>query len=79
MAGKEAKARIKINKMLEEAAWRLVDDAEAKANVLFEPTVKINDPGVENFGDDFENCKNGYADFVLLDWNYIESYSQKKS
>jgi type I restriction enzyme R subunit len=67
MINREAKARIKINKMLEEADWRLVDDVEAKANVLFETNVKINDPLIENFGDDFENCKNGYADFVLLD------------
>lgn len=28
MAEKEAKARIKINKMLEEAGWRLIDDTE---------------------------------------------------
>lgn len=66
MAEKEAKARIKINKMLEEAGWRLIDNSEGKANVLFETDVKITDPLVENFGDDFENCKNGYADFVLL-------------
>lgn len=28
MAAKEAKARIKINKLLEEAGWRLIDDSE---------------------------------------------------
>ena len=34
MAEKEAKARIKINKLLEEAGWRLLDDEKGKANVL---------------------------------------------
>jgi hypothetical protein len=28
LAAKEAKARIKINKLLEEAGWRLIDDSE---------------------------------------------------
>ena len=60
--------------MLKEADWRLVDDAETKANVLFETNVKINDPLVENFGDDFENCKNGYADFVLLGLLHNQKY-----
>lgn len=32
---KEAKARIKINKLLEEAGWQLLDTKEKKANVLF--------------------------------------------
>jgi hypothetical protein len=34
MAAKEARARIKINKLLEEAGWRLVDSPSGKANVL---------------------------------------------
>ena len=33
---KEAKARIKINKLLEDSGWRLLDSADGKANVLFE-------------------------------------------
>lgn len=36
MAEKEAKARIKINKLLEEAGWNLLDEDSGKANVVFE-------------------------------------------
>jgi len=32
MAEKEAKARIKINKLLEEAGWRFFDDENGPAN-----------------------------------------------
>ena len=38
---KEAKARIKINKLLEEAGWRFFDDANGQANIALEPNVKI--------------------------------------
>lgn len=31
MSAKEAKARIKINKLLEDAGWRFFDDANGKA------------------------------------------------
>lgn len=64
MAQKEAKARIKINKLLEEAGWKLLDSDEGKANVLLESGLKINE-----IGDDFEKVKKGYADFLLLDEN----------
>ncbi len=37
---KEAKARIKINKLLEEAGWRFFDSKEGKATQLSE-TLKI--------------------------------------
>ena len=33
---KEAKARIKINKLLESACWRFFDNEEGKANILLE-------------------------------------------
>ena len=36
MAEKEAKARIKINKLLEEAGWRFLDDENGKANIALE-------------------------------------------
>jgi hypothetical protein len=38
---KEAKARIKINKLLEEAGWRLLDNEHGKANVLLENHVNL--------------------------------------
>jgi type I restriction enzyme R subunit len=33
---KEAKARIKINKLLEEAGWRFFDTEDGKANIHLE-------------------------------------------
>ena len=38
---KEARARIKINKLLEESGWRLVDDSNGPATVVLEGKVKI--------------------------------------
>ena len=59
---KEAQARIKINKLLEESGWRLIDDENGKANVILEPGITIKD-----LGDDFENVHKGYIDYLLLD------------
>ncbi|MCX8021031.1 MAG: DEAD/DEAH box helicase family protein, partial [Chitinophagaceae bacterium] len=67
MAGKEAKARIKINKLLEEAGWRFFDDENAKANILLEKNVKLTQQKLNEFGEDFEKTTNGYVDFLLLD------------
>ena len=36
MNTKEAKARIKINKLLEESGWRLLDSEDGRANVQLE-------------------------------------------
>lgn len=63
----EAHARIKINKLLEEAGWRLVDSDEGKANVLLENHVKITQEEIDAWGNDFEKTKNGSLDFLLLD------------
>lgn len=62
MQQKEAQARIKINKLLEEAGWRFEADEKGSANIQLESGVKIAD-----LGDDFENTKNGFIDFLLLD------------
>ena len=40
---KEAKARIKINKLLEESGWRFEDDKKGKVNIQLEPGVIIRD------------------------------------
>lgn len=58
---KEAKARLKINKLLEDAGWRLFDEGDKHANVEVETKVDL--------GDDFENTHNGYTDYQLLDEN----------
>jgi len=67
MAAKEAKARIKINRLLEEADWRFFDDASGSANIVLEPNVKITQTEFDAFGQDFETVKNGFVDFLLLD------------
>lgn len=59
---KEAKARIKINKLLEDAGWRFEDSEKGKANIQLEPGVKYAE-----LGDDFEHHKQGFIDFLLLD------------
>ncbi len=64
---KEAKARIKINKLLEESGWRLLDDKKGKANVIFENNVKITKEAVDEFGENFEQTSNGFIDFLLVD------------
>ena len=64
---KEAKARIKINKLLEESGWRFFDTKKGQANIQLEPNVKITQKDIDAFGEDFETTKNGYIDFLLLD------------
>ncbi len=59
---KEANARIKINKLLEESGWRFEDDKNGKASIQLEPGVKYAE-----LGDDFENESHGFIDFLLLD------------
>ena len=67
MSAKEAQARIKINKLLEESGWRFFDDANGKANIALEPNVKITQTQVDALGEDFNTTKNGFVDFLLLD------------
>lgn len=54
----EAKARIKINKLLEEADWRLIDDENGRANVDLEYSTKIKRD---------DRFKTGLLDYLLLD------------
>jgi type I restriction enzyme R subunit len=67
MAAKEAKARIKINKLLEESGWRFFDDDKGKANIVLEPNVKLKKQQIDELGENFEKSKNGFIDFLLLD------------
>ena len=64
---KEAHARIKINKLLEEAGWRFFDNEKGKANILLENHVKITQQEVDAWGNDFEKTTSGSLDFLLLD------------
>ncbi|HMQ70108.1 MAG TPA: DEAD/DEAH box helicase family protein [Ignavibacteria bacterium] len=63
----EAKARIKINQLLEESGWRFFDNIEGKANIVLENNIKITSTDIENSGDDFEKIKKGFIDYLLLD------------
>lgn len=67
MAEKEAKARLKINKLLEESGWRFFDDERGRANIVLEQNIKITKTYLDELGDDFEETENGFADYVLLD------------
>lgn len=67
MGQKEAKARIKINKLLEEAGWRFFDNEDGPANIQLELHTKITKREFDTFGENFETTRHGYLDFLLLD------------
>lgn len=67
MNNKEAQARIKINKLLEESGWRFFDNECGIANICLEPNVKITYNQLNEMGDNFEKVKNGFVDYLLLD------------
>ena len=65
--GNEAQARVKINKLLEQAGWRFEESNEGPANISLESGVKYSE-----LGDDFEEAvsrtgSRGAIDFLLLD------------
>jgi type I restriction enzyme R subunit len=64
---KEAKARIKINNLLQAAGWRFFDDENGKANIVLENHIKITQKDIDALGSDFEQTKKGFIDFLLLD------------
>ena len=64
---KEAKARIKINKLLEEVGWRLLDDKNGPANVMLENYTKITKEYLNELGETVEATASGYLDYLLLD------------
>ncbi len=64
---KEAKARIKINKLLQESKWRFFDDENGSANIILENNVKLTKNAVDELGNDFDKTKDGFVDFLLLD------------
>ncbi len=69
MNGNEAQARIKINKLLEEAGWRFFDDEKGQANICIEQNVKITNTFLDELGNNFEKTKNGFTDYSLLGSN----------
>ena len=59
MSEKEAKARIKINKLLEEAGRRFFPEGSAPANICLEPSVTIRSTDLDALGDNFEKTLRG--------------------
>ncbi len=65
---KEATARIKINKLLEEAGWRFLADESGPANITLETGVSVTPEYMaDKYGDDFETTKKGFIDYLLVD------------
>ena len=64
---KEAKARIKINQLLQDASWRFFDNENGKANIVLESNTKITQKDIDALGENYEKTKNGFIDFLLLD------------
>jgi type I restriction enzyme, R subunit len=63
---KEATARIKINKLLENAGWRFFADTTGPANIQLEPSVTLKTHDLDALGEDFEKSSKGFIDFLLL-------------
>lgn len=64
----EAQARITINRMLEEAGWRFLPDAQGRReNVICEHRVtrRVFSPS-QDLGKDFEHAPQGFVDYVHL-------------
>jgi type I restriction enzyme, R subunit len=66
MTTKEAQARLKINKLLEEADWRLLDCEQGKSNVSLEHRTKKAKYDNQALGIDLENAPDGFIDYLLL-------------
>ena len=63
----EATARIKINNLLEAAGWRFFAAGDQPANIRLEPSVTLKASDLDGLGQNFENTKTGFIDFLLLD------------
>ncbi len=67
MPDKEAKSRIKINKLLEDSGWWFFDNEKGKANIVLENHTKISKQQNDALGEDFEHLSSGFIDYLLLD------------
>ena len=66
MPNKEAQARIRINRLLENAGWRFFADASGPANIQLEPSVALTKQVLDDLGENFEKAIKGFIDFLLL-------------
>ena len=81
---KEAAARIKINKLLENAGWRFFANAQGPANIQLEPSVTLKTQDLDALGENFEKSSKGFIDFLLLNeksfpFIILEAKSEDKS
>lgn len=65
MSGNEPLSRIKINKLLEEAGWRLNGDDNDNVNLEYEITITKKES--DDLGNENEKEHKGYVDYLLLD------------
>jgi len=84
MIKKEAHARIKVNKLLEQAGWRFFDAENDPANIMLENNAKITQKALDAYGEDFDKTQQGFIDFLLLDAEgfpliVLEAKSEDKS
>jgi type I restriction enzyme R subunit len=63
---KEATARIKINRLLENAGRRFFADETGPANIRLEPKVRLTEQALDALGLNFEKSGKGFIDFLLL-------------
>lgn len=66
MPKSEAHARVRINKLLENAGWRFFADAQGPANIQLEPSVTVKTQDLDALGENFEKTSKGFIDFLLL-------------
>ena len=65
MSGNEPLSRIKINKLLKEAGWRL--NGDDNDNVKLEYEITSTEKESDDFGNEIEKEHKGYVDYLLLD------------
>ena len=80
----EAAARIKINKLLENAGWRFFENTDGPANIQLEPSVTLKAQDLDALGENFEKKSKGFIDFLLLNekgfpFIVLEAKSEDKS
>jgi type I restriction enzyme, R subunit len=66
MSAKEAKARIKINNLLEQSGWRFFDSPDGRANISLEHRTKKGKFINDKLGNDLEGAPDGFIDYLLL-------------
>lgn len=63
---KAAAARVKINKLPEDAGWRFFSGPDGPASIQLEPSVTLKKQDLDSLGTDFEKAQKGFIDFLLL-------------